>query len=90
MLWNKKFLTTDHHLWMDLIYRRRLVTQGECQHNTCQCGSKLHSPIAQCDTYLRGTETGSMQGTLINCTLRAHDVDCVVAKKKHDERLGEQ
>ena len=20
MLWNKKFLTTDHHLWTDLIY----------------------------------------------------------------------
>ena len=50
MLWNKKILTTDNHLWTDLVYERRLVnrtpvTQRECQYNACQCGSKLHSPF---------------------------------------------
>ena len=82
----KKFLTTDHHLWMDLIYRRRLVnhkqvTQRECQYNACHCGSKLHSLVAQCHTYLRGTQNGIMQGTLINSTFRAVSLLCTMTSK---------
>ena len=50
ILLNKKFLTTDHHLWTDLIYGRRLgnqkpVTQRECQYNACQCGSNAPTEI---------------------------------------------
>ena len=33
MLWNKKFLPTDHHLWTDLIYRRRLVDHKPVKAN---------------------------------------------------------
>ena len=50
-------------------------------YNACKCGSRLHSPFAQCHTYLRWTQNGSMQGTLINSTFKARDVDCVIAKK---------
>ena len=64
-----------------MCFNHKPVTQRECQYNACQCGSKLHSSVAQCHTYLRGTQNGSMQGTLINSTFRAHDVDYVVAKK---------
>ena len=42
----------------------------------------------QCHTYLRGTQNASMQGTLINSTFRARDVDNVVAKKKARRRAG--
>ena len=46
---NKKLLPTDHHLWTNLIYKRRLVnhkpvTQGACQHNACQCGRTRGGP----------------------------------------------
>ena len=34
ILWNKKLFTTDHHLWTDLIYKRRLVNHKPVGHPT--------------------------------------------------------
>ena len=53
----QNFLTTDQHLWMDLINKRwlvnhRLVIQRKWQYNACHCGSKLQSSVVQHRTYL--------------------------------------